>query len=303
MACHSRAMNSTTTLLDTINDSDFYREYEHAFCDATGLPLTLRPTETWNPPFHGKKNENKFCAMMAQKSATCAACLNMQERLTESATDETAVLRCHFGMTEVAVPVKLGNERIGILATGQVLTQAPTEDQLAHVESNVKKLGPSIDVKKAMAAYKETPVMPRNRLTGFVTMLEKFAEHLGVRSNQIALHQANAEPIAIIRAKAYISEHIEEDLTLTDVAKAAFTSTFYICKLFKRHTGLNFTEYVSRLRVERAKEMLGNPNRRVSEIAFDVGFQSLTHFNRIFRRLVGESPSHFRDHLALPLAA
>lgn len=296
-------MNSTTALLSTINDSDFYREYERAYCDATGLPLTLRPTETWKPPFHGKKNENKFCAMMAQKSATCAACLNLQERLTKSATDGTAVMRCHFGITEVAVPVKLGHERIGILATGQVLTHAPTGEQLAHVRSNVKKLSPSIDVSKAMAAYNETPVIPRNQLTGFVTLLEKFAEHLGVRSNQIALHQANAEPIAIIRAKAFISEHLDEDLTLTDVAKAAFTSTFYICKLFKRHTGLNFTEYVSRLRVERAKELLGNPTLRVSEIAFEVGFQSLTHFNRIFRRLVGESPTAFRDNLAYPIAA
>lgn len=296
-------MNSTATLLDTISDSSFYREYERAYNDATGLPLTLRPTETWTPPFHGKKNENKFCAMMAQKNTTCAACLNLQERLTKSATEETAVMRCHFGITEVAVPVKLGLERIGILATGQVLTHAPTGEQLAHVRRNVKKLSPSIDINKTMAAYNETPVMPRNRLTGFVTMLEKFAEHLGVQSNQIALHQANAEPIAIVRAKAFIAEYLAEDLTLTDVAKAAFTSTFYICKLFKRHTGLNFTEYVSRLRVERAKELLGNPTLRVSEIAFEVGFQSLTHFNRIFRRLVGESPSTFRDHLAFPLAA
>ena len=188
-------MNSTTTLLDTINESYFYREYEHAFSDATGLPLTLRPTETWNPPFHGKKNENKFCAMMAQKSATCAACLNMQERITKSATDGTAVLRCHFGITEVAVPVKLGNKRIGILATGQVLTHPPTADQLEHVEKNVRKLSPAIDVKKAMDAYKETPVMPRNQLTGFVTMLEKFAEHLGVKSNQIALHQIRTQKL------------------------------------------------------------------------------------------------------------
>jgi YesN/AraC family two-component response regulator len=154
-----------------------------------------------------------------------------------------------------------------------------------------------------MAAYKETRVMPRNQLTGFVRMLENFAEHLAVRSNQIALHQANAEPIAIVRAKAYINENLQEDMTLADVAKAAFTSTFYICKLFKRHTGLNFTEYVSRLRVERAKELLANPNKRVSEIAFEVGFQSLTHFNRIFRRIVGESPTVYREKIGYQLAA
>ena len=61
------------------------------------------------------------------------------------------------------------------------------------------------------------------------------------------------------------------------------TSTFYFCKLFKRSTGLNFTDYVSRVRIEKAKNLLLNPNLRVSEIAYEIGFQSLTHFNRVFK--------------------
>jgi hypothetical protein len=60
---------------------------------------------------------------------------------------------------------------------------------------------------------------------------------------------------------------------------------------------LNFTEYLSRVRIEKAKNMLLNPNLRISEVAFDVGFQSLTHFNRIFRRMAGESPTQYRQKL------
>jgi len=63
---------------------------------------------------------------------------------------------------------------------------------------------------------------------------------------------------------------------------AGNTSTFYFCKLFKRATGLTFTDYVARVRVEKAKPLLLDRDRRVSEIAYDVGFQSLTHFNRVF---------------------
>ena len=73
------------------------------------------------------------------------------------------------------------------------------------------------------------------------------------------------------------------------------TSTFYFCKLFKRATGLTFTDYVARVRVEKAKALLLERNRRVSEIAYDVGFQSLTHFNRIFRKIVGQSPTDYRN--------
>ena len=64
--------------------------------------------------------------------------------------------------------------------------------------------------------------------------------------------------------------------------------------MFRKATGLDFTGYVSRVRIEKAKHMLLNPNLRVSEIAFAVGFQSLTHFNRVFKNIVGESPTEYR---------
>lgn len=75
-------------------------------------------------------------------------------------------------------------------------------------------------------------------------------------------------------------------------------STWHFCKLFKKATGLTFTDYLSRVRVEKAKSLLLNPNMRVSEAAFAVGFGSLTHFNRVFRQHVGCSPTAFRASAA-----
>lgn len=75
------------------------------------------------------------------------------------------------------------------------------------------------------------------------------------------------------------------------------TSIFYFCKLFRKVTGTTFTEFVSRTRVEKTKNLLLNPNLRISEIAYEVGFQSLTHFNRVFKTVVGESPTGHRGHL------
>ena len=67
--------------------------------------------------------------------------------------------------------------------------------------------------------------------------------------------------------------------------------------MFKKHTGINFTDYLSRVRIEKAKNLLLNPNLRVSEIAYEVGFQSLTHFNRVFKRVAGLAPSGYRAKL------
>src|SRR6185295_12930322 len=89
-----------------------------------------------------------------------------------------------------------------------------------------------------------------------------------------------------------------ESLSLTDVAKVSGASVFHFCKVFKKTTGLTFTDYVARVRLEDAKAALLDPNRRISEIAYDVGFQSLTQFNRVFRRIFGQSPTQFRAHLS-----
>jgi AraC-like DNA-binding protein len=78
-------------------------------------------------------------------------------------------------------------------------------------------------------------------------------------------------------------------------------SSYYFCKMFKKATGVNFTNYLSRVRVEKAKSLLLNPNARVSEVAFDSGFASITNFNRTFKQLAGQSPSDYRE--ALPKAA
>jgi YesN/AraC family two-component response regulator len=130
-----------------------------------------------------------------------------------------------------------------------------------------------------------------------VKLLAIFAQHLSMLSNQVVVQHENAEPPVITRAKEYIHEHQTEELSLGQVAKAVNTSTFYFCKMFKKVTGINFTDYLSRVRIEKSKNLLLNPNLRVSEIAFEVGFQSLTHFNRVFKKILGQSPTEYRAQL------
>ena len=98
------------------------------------------------------------------------------------------------------------------------------------------------------------------------------------------------------KARAYIAAHKNEPLNLSAVAQAAGASVFHFCKVFHKTTGLKFTDYVARVRLEDARTQLLNPNRRISEIAYDVGFQSLTQFNRMFKRVFGQSPTEFRAH-------
>jgi AraC-like DNA-binding protein len=74
-------------------------------------------------------------------------------------------------------------------------------------------------------------------------------------------------------------------------------SPYHLCKVFKKSTGLTFTAYLARVRIEAVKRILHDVNKRISEAAFAAGFQSLSQFNRIFRRLAGEAPSRYRNRL------
>ena len=101
----------------------------------------------------------------------------------------------------------------------------------------------------------------------------------------------------IAKARAFIALHQDEDLGLADAAHAVNMSPFYFCKLFRKATGLTFTEYLARTRVETVKHKLLDAHMRVSEAAYASGFQSLSQFNRVFLRVAGEAPRHYLDRI------
>jgi AraC-like DNA-binding protein len=103
-----------------------------------------------------------------------------------------------------------------------------------------------------------------------------------------------AEPVEIWKARKLIEEHSAEELSLCKVAKAVNISSNHLSEKFKQVTGINFVDYVARARFEKARNLLLNSNRRISEIAFAAGFQSLSQFNRVFKKVSGKSPSAYR---------
>ena len=104
-------MNKDTNVMERLNRSEVYGEYQKAFGEATELPLTLRPLETWQLAHRHQAHENPFCAMMAQANRTCAACLEVQHRAVEGATNGPETVTCFAGLCDTAVPIKLGEKR------------------------------------------------------------------------------------------------------------------------------------------------------------------------------------------------
>ena len=288
--------NSNKQMVEMLRRSRLFRDYEGVFSKATGLALALRPVDYWQLEHQGKKNQNPFCALLAENPKSLAVCLEAHQEMIEHTGELPHTVTCPFGLTETAVPVKLGASIIGYLRIGQVLRHMPAKADTSKVSRQLNRCGLKF-TGQIRKTWERNPLIPPEKYNAIVRLLAFFAEQLSTLSNQLVVERQNAEPPLVQKAREFIDKHKTEALSLSAVAQAAGASVFHFCKVFRKSTGLKFTDYVARVRLEDARTQLLNPNRRISEVAYDVGFQSLTQFNRMFKRVFGQSPTEFREHL------
>ena len=283
-------------LFSALAESAIFRDYQQAFEKATGLPLSLRGVGDFHSSAAAARPVvgGSFCALTARTNRSCEACLALQKRLEEEAKLQPKTLKCFAGLCETAVPVRVGDRLIAFLETGRVLIETPNQKQFSKTTRELLRLGTGIDLKQAEEAYFATRILEPEQYESMVRLLAIFATHLAATGNQLALQRAAPDNSPVTRARQIIDEGFREELSLGEVARRVNVSAGYFSMLFKKATGLNFVDYVARLRVEKAKNLLQNPAFRISEVAYDVGFQSLSQFNRTFRRVTGTAPRAWR---------
>lgn len=101
----------------------------------------------------------------------------------------------------------------------------------------------------------------------------------------------------IERIRALIDKRFAENLQVGDIAKEVFLSTTYLCLLFKQETGETINEYMTKVRVDKAKELLKDPSNKFYEVCYAVGYSDPSYFSKIFKKYTGHTPSSFRDHV------
>lgn len=94
--------------------------------------------------------------------------------------------------------------------------------------------------------------------------------------------------------REYIEKHYMEDICLQDVAAQFHYSDAYFCRFFKQNFDKNFIVYLSELRIEKAKELLADVTVNVKEIGQKVGYRDSSYFTKVFKRIVGVTPSEYR---------
>jgi len=97
-------------------------------------------------------------------------------------------------------------------------------------------------------------------------------------------------------AMNYIRDNYKENLTLESVAQQVFISPFYLSHLFREELDITFLEYLTRIRIETAKQLLKDQNTTISSIAAEVGYEDPSYFSKVFKKNTGLSPNQYRKN-------
>ncbi len=113
---------------------------------------------------------------------------------------------------------------------------------------------------------------------------------------QEILIQSNKQNTVISKAQDYIKQNYNKDISLESTAEIINISPYYFSKLFKEETGTNFSDYLTDLRISRAKELLNqDPDMNIKEISIEAGYSNPNYFSRIFKKWTGMTPTEMRD--------
>lgn len=282
-------------LVKRIGTTRLFAKYERSFTAASGLPLKLRPLGTFRMPATGHPRENPFCALVSTSRKGCLSCMMAQGELEKGVNSRAFTTHCFAGLKDSLIPIKMGKRIIAFLQTGQVSTTPLDDSDYDRVHGEMIIQGIDLDSQAAREAYLKSVCLEPEAYSGFLKMLEIFAESLGAAANAFIVSKAeNSERPVVAKAVRHIRKNYDRPIDLNEISRIAGASVRHFSKLFREETGLSFVDYLTRERVEQAKRCLRESIENVSDIAFASGFESIPQFNRSFKKVAGESPSSYR---------
>lgn len=265
------------------------------FSTASGVPVRFATLLGQELPIAGTRPEPAICQWMRSDLDRSRLCnQTIQEGVLASGKGSICGGSCAAGLREAAIPLKLGGEVFGYLLVGQIAVRPLDLAGLNRWRHALDRLGQRVSSEQLEALAASAEVMTEERFAAVIRLLERLAAQIaGQMEDQLAAPVEQLSP-PIRKASAYIRSHYDEPLSLGRVAREVGMSREHFCTLFHKGTGLTFVDYLTRVRIERAGNLLRESERTVTEIALTCGFQSISHFNRRFLAITGESPTTFR---------
>ena len=221
----------------------------------------------------------------------CAMC--DATKFLEARRDGQALrYRCHAGLREFVIPVIRDGQTIALLQCGQVHDRVPSRAEWVQARDSLQQAG--IHSSALRSLFQRNRVLTTEQQDDLLDLLELIAARLGHADERELRTTPGQTQAALGRAMTYIEAHLSDRLIVEAIARSANLSTRSLMRLFRKEVGLTVVHFILRRRIAKARRLLQQSDATCAEVAYDCGFGSVQHFNRIFRRLENVSPTQWR---------
>lgn len=186
---------------------------------------------------------------------------------------------CINGIFEYTHPVIIDGEVSCIIFIGNI-TQS--EENYQKIKSNLSDKSEYADSLERKLNMNDCIIIAELLESHIVTLLKKYS-----------YKNTDTNPL-IKNVKNYIYHNLDFDISINHIAKVFHYNKMYLCRIFKKETGMNIKDFINFQRIKKAKEMLENTKEPVISISEKAGFNNVTYFNRLFKSTMNMTPTQYR---------
>lgn len=266
-------------------DEQKLRKTLQDFYNATGIYMDLLKADLSYIGDHGDWEYNRYCTAIQSTPLGKEKCLFSDKCLLEkcraSKKEETHI--CYAGLVDIAVPILYGDTVLGYILFGQM----KTGKDFGAVEACVREL--DLDPRRMEEYYDELPFFDSEKIRSVCSIAAMLVKHILLENMLLPNYDEKVQ-----KAVAYIDAHLEEPLTIQNIARNVNISKSVLYSRFHDCFQCTVSAYINAARVERAALLLIQTDLSVEEIAQKVGFSNASYFGRVFKKLKNTTALKYR---------
>jgi len=275
---------------------DFCRLYS----SITGIVIDINDVEGNHPKkYYTENEENVYCGIIQSSEIGKNNCLLSGKLAGYEAgkKEEPYIHYCHAGLIDTYLPIFVKNRHIATLCTGQFLSDNPTKENFKKIVHNIKHY--DIDFKKLENAYFKTVVIKQQKLCDYHDLMRLIINYIFEMEDKLIFLKNKKYNEIVKKVISHIEKNYNNKIYVGEVADKIFINKYYLEHIFKKETGITFVKYLNKYRIEQVKNRLFQ-DADIIDACFESGFNSVSHFYKVFKKFVGTSPKKYKDRTTNP---
>ncbi len=258
------------------------------FYNVTGVSICILSEDF--SPIDSKRSSNMYCRLIQSKKCGRISCFEFNRHILEKCkeTKEPIIRICHAGLVEIAVPLIHYDSIVGYAVLGHIRGEGGAPDFDAMSE----RLG--VGSADLAGLFSSLEAYTSKRLESIMNMAQMFCRCL-LLDNLIR----PKENEYFVRIKKYVEDNVFKKLTPQMISSATFLSKSTMYLTVNSQLGCSVSEYIYRVKIEKAKELLKKTDLTVREISETLGFSGPSYLAKKFKEISGISPVQFRKDNSL----